>query len=221
MKKLVYSLSLFVALVVGLSGCDDSFEDAIPVNFKNVKVVPDEIYIINGGSEYGTRLDPLLNDSIKVDVTISYSAPSHGVITFIENEGWFYKAEPGFVGIDNFTYTLCYENGCTSASINVFVEAPYDPENCTFQIVGESIETTKDTPVEIRIFVNDTVCPYMGSSVFMPEKGTFQQYSYSGSFKNIVYIYYPPKGYTGTDRFRYKLFTNGPDLEAYCEITIK
>jgi hypothetical protein len=123
--------------------------------------------------------------------------------------------------LDNFDYTLCNKDGCASASITVHVEAPYDPENCTFEIIGETVTTAKDTPIEIRIFLNDTVCPYMGCGVYSPEKGTFFEYSYSGSFKNIVYVYYPPKGYTGTDRFKYKLFTNGPDITAYCDIIIE
>lgn len=212
--------SLFLLMLLGLCGCEDSFDDTIPVTFLDVKVKSDDIYVLSNGSEIGTRLDPLVNDSIKVDVTISYANPSHGVITFIENEGWFYKPEVGYVGSDTFEYTLCNKDGCRSASITMHVEPPFDPENCTFEIIGEAVTTTRDTPVEIRIFMNDTVCPYMGSSVSSPENGTFNSYSYSGSVKNIVYVYYPPKGYTGTDRFQYKLFTNGPDITAYCNITI-
>jgi hypothetical protein len=215
------SLCLCLLMLISLCGCEEPIDDTIPVTFLKMNVVSDEIYTINSPSEIGTRLDPLVNDSIKADVTITYGDPSHGVITFIENEGWFYKAEEGYVGLDNFDYTLCNKDGCASASITVHVEAPYDPENCTFEVIGETVTTAKDTPIEIRIFLNDTVCPYMGCGVYSPEKGTFFEYSYSGSFKNIVYVYYPPKGYTGTDRFKYKLFTNGPDITAYCDIIIE
>jgi hypothetical protein len=212
---------ILILFLMGCTACDESFEDAIPKTFFMVQVNPDDIHMYNSGDENGLRLDPLVNDSIKVDVTISYSTPLFGSIQFIKDEGWFYKPNLGYYGLDNIIYTICYTGGCSSASITMYVEAPVDLNNCTFEINGESIETAKDAPIAIRIFENDTVCPYMGSSLSSPEKGRFETFSYSGTFKNIVYVYYPPKGYVGTDRFKYKLFTNGADIEAYCEITIK
>lgn len=207
--------------LLGLVACDDHFEDNVPSSFLKTQANPDDIYLYNSADPIGVRLDPLVNDSIKVDVGISYSTPEHGSITFIQNEGWFYKPEANFIGLDHITYSICAGDKCVSAPIIMHVEAPPDLSNCTFEINGESVETLKDQPIAIRIFENDVVCPYSGSGIFAPEKGTFTTYSYSGSFKNIVYVYYPPKGFTGTDRFRYKLFTNGPDIQAYCTITVK
>lgn len=210
-------------ILVGLAGCEDPLiEDVIPPSFSEKTLLnPDDIYLYNVGSDIGVRLDPLVNDSIKVDVSVSYSIPEHGTITFIQNEGWFYKPEPDFFGQDHITYTICYDDVCSSAPITMHVEAPLDLNNCSFQINGEEVETLMDQPIAIRIFENDIVCPYMGSSIRSPEKGTFTTYSYSGSFKNIVYVYIPPKGFVGTDTFRYKLFTDGADIEAWCTITVK
>jgi hypothetical protein len=208
-------------LTVGLAACEDEFEDIIPGSYFMIQVNPDDIYMYNGNPN-GVRLDPLLNDSVKVEVTISYSTPLHGSIRFVQNEGWFYTPNPGFYGIDNIIYTLCHKENCGSASITMYVEEPINPDDCTFQINGESIEIEKNQAVAIRIFENDIVCPYQGSSLFSPEKGTFTTYAYSGSYKNIVYVYYPPKNYTGTDRFKYRLTTGtGEYIEAYCTITIK
>jgi hypothetical protein len=204
-----------------ISGCEDKFEDTVPKKFYEIELQPDDIYLYNSGSPEGVRLDPLLNDSIKVDVGVSYSTPDYGTIKFIQNEGWFYKPNPDFAGLDKVTYTVCDGDNCLSALISLHVEKPFDPSNCSNQINGESVETQKDKPIAIRIFVNDNTCPYQGSGLSSPEKGTFDTYAYSGSFKNIVYVYYPPKGYVGTDRFKYTLFTNEGDLVAYCEITIK
>lgn len=209
------------ALCLLLAGCDEDLTDKVPSSFFMIQVNPDDIYLYNnGGNPYGVRLDPLVNDSIKVDVTVSYSTPNFGSITFIQDEGWFYKPNEGFVGIDKLTYSVCHKEDCYSAPINMVVEEPVDLSSCAFEINGETIETRKDQPVAIRIFQNDTACPYQGSGLASPEKGRFETFSYSGSFKNIIYVYYPPKGFIGTDRFSYKLFTSDGFLEAYCNITI-
>jgi hypothetical protein len=216
------SLLILGMLFLMLSACDDTSEDIIPTSFQEIKLNPDEIYLYGGVSTYGVRIDALINDSIKVDVSVLYSAPANGTISFITNEGWYYKPNKDFFGVDNFTYTVCYQNNCNTAAVKMHVEQPLDPNNCTYQVIGESVETKKDQPVEIRIFLNDTVCPpYMGNSISKPDLGTFNGYSYSGTIKNIVYVYYPPKGYVGTDRFKYKIFTPNGDMEAYCTITIK
>ena len=211
----------FIFSVLLLSGCYNSYEDVVPVSFQEIKLNPDEVFIYNGGNPLGTRLDPLLNDSIKVQVTVSYSVPSSGKISFVTNEGWFYKPNDGFIGIDNFNYTACYNGSCQTSSIKMHVEQPLDPNNCTSQLNGETIETRKDQPIEIRLFMNDMVCPFSGLSISKPDLGTFKTYSYSGGFKNIVYVYYPPKGFVGTDRIRYKIFTNAGDLQAIATITVK
>lgn len=209
-----------LAISVSLVGCGGDEEDSPPPAFKNIVLRPDVIYIYNGNVEEGTRLDPLLNDSIKVAATINYSTPSHGVISFIANEGWFYKPEEGFFGVDEIEYTLCHQKTCVSTTITVHVEEPMNWETCMYSITGESVSTTVNTPIEIRIFANDVVCPMNGFGMNSPEKGTFSTYSYSGSYKNTVYVYYPPKDFVGADRFSYKIFTDDGDKQVYCNITI-
>lgn len=219
LKHICSALAILTAFFL-VSSCDEPFEESLPSTYFMMQLNPDDIYMFNGGDAQ-VRLDPLLNDSLKVDATVSYSTPLHGKITFIENEGWFYNPDEGFFGIDNITYTICHKEGCGSASITMYVEEPLDPETCMFGINGESVETEMNDAIEIRIFSNDVICQYSGMSIDSPEKGRFVSYSYSGSYKNTVYVYYPPKDFKGTDRFRYRIFTPGGDLEAYCNITIK
>jgi hypothetical protein len=204
-----------------LAACTDPFTgDEVPVVFKDIRLNPDEVYIYAGGAPQGVRLDPLLNDSIKVGVTVSYGAPQSGAIRFIENEGWFYKSNEGFIGTDRFNYTVCYQGKCATAAITMHVEQPLEGDNCRYEVLGETVTTKKNQPIEIRIFANDIVCPYRGMGVNSPERGTFTSYSYSGNIKNIVYVYFPPKDFVGTDRFRYRVFTNDRDIEVYCTITV-
>ncbi|HEX6226213.1 MAG TPA: Ig-like domain-containing protein [Chryseolinea sp.] len=221
MKSFILTQGLTLLCLVLLSCSEDGIDqDTVPKKFEQVQLRPDEIYTYNSGSPLGTRLDPLLNDSIKIEVNISYSAPAHGIISFIENEGWFYKPNDNFFGEDNFTYTACHGNECQTASIKLHVERPLDGSNCTYAVTGESVTTSKDQPIEIRIFNNDVICPFAGMSINSPEKGTFNSYSYAGGYKNTVYVYFPPKGFVGQDRFVYKVFTDTGSLEAICTINV-
>lgn len=221
MKKTTFTTAIICLLSLAFSACEEEpLVDSIPPSFLEVTLNPDLIYIYNTGSPTGVRLDPLVNDSIKIDVNLSFSTPSHGVINFIENEGWFYIANANFIGTDYITYTVCKQDACANSVITMQVEALPDFNNCTFSITGENVQTKKDKPIAIRIFDNDVVCPYMGSSIQSPEKGHFDYYTYSGTYKNTVYVYFPPKGFVGTDRFRYRLFTPDGYLETYCTITI-
>lgn len=189
-----------------------------PVSENEMRLASDDIYLFTDGTGTTVRLDPTLNDSIYDETNLSFVTPSSGKITFVKNEGWFYKPNPGFVGTDTFVYTVCANNICASESITMHVEQYF--ENCTFELVNEQVKTKQDTPVEIRVFMNDTACNYQGMDLFSPEKGSFATYSYSGSFKNIVYVYFPPKGFTGTDHFRYKLRNGTEWLVGECTITV-
>lgn len=215
-------LIVFVIMVCLFGSCDEVHDDIVPAVFENLLLNPDDVYIYNGGSEYGVRLDPLLNDSIKVAVTMSYSTPKHGTIRFIENEGWFYKANAGFYGIDSIRYTACNGPNCGTSLIRMFVEQAPDWSVCETSVQNESYETTRDKPIEIRLFINDTICPFSGWFIRAPQYGKAFTYSYSGSHKNVVYVYTPPKGFTGTDTFRYWIYPNGGgEVAGVCTITVK
>lgn len=225
MKPIIIYILFIISLSGILTACDESTEDIIPTIFYEMELKPDDIYMYNSGNPIGVRLDPLLNDSIKVGVTVTYSSPKHGVVQFIENEGSYYTPESEFFGIDTITYNVCFNEICKSETIRMIVEEPLDWENCSPEIYEEHEITTVNTPIEIRIFLNDVMCGFNAIEVRSPEKGTFTTYSYSGTYKNTVYVYYPPKNFKGVDSFKYRVFEdyqNNPTNyhEAISTITI-
>jgi hypothetical protein len=182
----------------------------------------DELYFYNSGNPEGLRLDVLLNDSIKGDVILTFGTPDHGSLSFLENEGWFYHPAENAYDTVRFSYSVCDGETCKSANVTIILEEYPSPEHCMTEINGETVETEMGKPVVIRIFENDLACPYAGSYIASPTKGTFRVLSYSGSFKNILYIYYPPEGFKGTDQFKYKLHAGeGQYIEAICTILVK
>ncbi len=219
--KTSFTVFSVLVLTTWLAGCNDPDEkDTVPGSFYVVQLNPDDIHMYNSGNSQ-VRLDPFLNDSLKVAASVSYSEPLHGTVTFIPNEGWFYRPHADFHGIDNIVYTVCHSGGCGSSSITMYVDPPLDPVICFYEVFGETVTTRQDQPIAIRIFDNDMICQYQGMSLDRPELGTFSTYAYSGTYKNVVYVYYPPKGFTGKDRFRYRVVTPTGELAAYCEINIE
>lgn len=226
MKKNLLLLTALFSLI-WIIGCDESTEDVIPPRFFDVELKPDIIYMYNSDAEdsYGVRLDPLLNDSIRATVNVTYSQPQHGNVYFIENEGSYYKPDPEFIGMDTLTYTVCSATSCATEKITMIVESSLDWENCTPELFEEHVITTTNNPIEIRIFLNDVMCGFNSLEVRSPEKGTFTTYSYSGTYKNTVYVYYPPKNFKGTDTFKYRVwedYQNDPTnyKEAISTVTI-
>ncbi len=212
-----------------LWGCDKTSDDVIPISFQEFKLYPDDIFIVNSNSDWITRLDPLSNDSVKTEVTVTYTQPLHGDL-FPEFDGpgtMGYKPDPDFIGIDSLEYTVCGGEICTTEKIRLIVEKPNDPTTCQTVLVGETLETTVNTSKQLRIFENDIVCyndTYGGTTIYSPEKGTFETIDYSGSYKNTIYVYYPPKDYVGEDSFRYRVYTSrdrSTYQEAIVRVTIK
>ncbi|MFD2247471.1 Ig-like domain-containing protein [Pontibacter ruber] len=214
-----------LAVILLLWGCDKTEEDVIPRSFQEFTLYPDDIYTFNSNSDWINRLDPLANDSVKAQVKVTYSQPQHGqLLPEFDGPGTMgYKPNNDFYGIDSFTYTVCTSEICKSETIRMIVEKPYDPATCTTLLAPDSLETTKNTFKGIRIFENDRICfndSYGGNYIEKPVKGTFRTIEYSGSYKNTIYVYYPPKDYVGEDSFRYRVYTSR-DRSTYQEIIVK
>jgi len=224
--KRYYTRINILPVILGLLlwSCDTINDDVIPNFFKEFKLYPDEIYTINDNGDYILRLDPLANDSIKTEVNVTYSQPKHGrLLPEFDGPGTMgYKPEQSFLGTDSLTYTVCVNQNCQTEKIKLFVEVPQDPAVCETILRGESLETTINTPKQIRIFLNDVICynnTYGGTTIYKPEKGTFRTIDYAGSYKNTIYEYIPPKDYVGEDSFKYRVYT-AQDRSVYQEITV-
>ncbi|WP_242929198.1 cadherin-like domain-containing protein [Pontibacter vulgaris] len=215
-------LQVFVGLLL-LWGCDTATSDVLPSFFREFKLYADEIYTFNSNNDYILRLDPLVNDSIKAEVNVTYSQPLHGrLLPEFDGPGTMgYKPNQNFYGADSLEYTVCLNNDCQTEKIKLIVEQPYDPATCQTQLNGETLETTKNTSKQLRIFLNDVICysTIGGIAVYKPEKGTFEEIQYAGSYKNTIYVYIPPKDFVGEDSFRYRVYTTR-DYTTYQEIVV-
>lgn len=208
----------FLAALCILNSCDKIGDDVLPVKIQDFRLYPDDIYTFGGL----IRLDPLNNDSLKVNVKVTYSQPQHGTLELDQDGSMLYLSDVDFLGTDSLEYTVCSAQLCKSEKIRLYVESPPDPETCVTSLGADSLETTKNTPKGIRIFMNDIICPMSGTSVFAPEKGTFKTIDYSGSYKNTTYVYYPPKDFVGEDSFRYRIHPDPSDFYGnYIEMVVK
>ena len=216
---------LLSALALLTAGCDQSLRDTQPDHFQAFQLFPDEVYMYNGGApDTRIRFDPLVNDSIRTTVRVSYSPPQHGQLELMADGGTYYIPNKDFYGVEHITYTACSDRICQSQQMQIIVEPPLDVAHCTTALGADSLQTARNTPAGVRIFLNDVVCaPHQtGMSLFKPEKGTFHTIAYSGSLKNTIYIYTPPKDFTGQDSFRYRVHPD-PDHfdQVYLEMVVK
>ncbi len=210
---------VFVLLIVS-GGCDTETRDIVPKAYEQFELYEDDIYAFNGGGII--RLDPLGNDSLKTAVTVTFGQPLHGTLTVEADGDTYYKPEAAFFGTDSLAYTACSGAVCQTEKIRLHIEKPLDPNNCTSAVGADSLVTTRNTAKGIRIFMNDVLCPMAGKSVFAPQKGTFKTIEYAGSYKNTIYMYYPPKDFVGQDSFRYRIHPDPANYDrVYLEVVVK
>ncbi len=229
LKKII--VWAFCLLVIGILGsCDIYQEDVAPQKFENIRINADDIYLY---PTKAIRLNHFVNDTLPAFENITYSAPLHGKIINDYDVGGVigYQPEANFVGTDSIAYQVCAGQTCKTATIRLHVEEPLDTVNCTNILAADSLETTMNTPKEIRHFFNDIICPgsYEVLETRAPEKGTYRLYTYSekinsyaGTLKNQVYVYTPPKNYRGTDSFVYRVYPQGGfNQQIYQEVKVK
>jgi hypothetical protein len=216
-------LFLLAVSVLLFNSCDKVTDDILPISFQDFQLYPDEIYLFNGNSGSLVRMDPLGNDSLKSSAKVTFTQPVHGKLSIQPDGDTYYTPDNDFYGTDSLIYTVCSPNICKSEKIRLVVEKPYDPNNCTNFLGADSLETTKNTPASIRIFMNDIICSgFVGRSIYKPEKGFFKTVEYSGSYKNTIYIYYPPKDFVGEDTFKYRIHPDPANFDkVYLEMVVK
>ncbi|MBC5994565.1 Ig-like domain-containing protein [Pontibacter cellulosilyticus] len=225
------AILLLVACIGCFAACDQFEEDVVPVSFGgDLKIHPDNLYVYNNKT---SRVHSEANDTIVSFDKKTYSTPINGtlVANFDGIEGTMgYRPNPGFVGTDSLTYQVCSGQTCKTAKIKLIVEEPVDPANCTTTIQPDFVKTKRDKPVEIRMFVNDIICPSPSVAAYYnaPSRGTVRYVNYFEGWKNDVWIYTPAKGFVGVDSFTYKFYPNGYTgsstdkyLEAEVRITVE
>ncbi len=101
-------------------------------------------------------IDVVANDTHPADLPMtvqSVTQPANGSVTIDGPHTVTYNPDPGFVGVDTFTYTVCDSNGaCDTATVTVNVTA--EPNNDPVAN-PDSTETDENTPVAIEVLAND------------------------------------------------------------------
>ncbi len=143
----------------------------------------------------------------------SYAA--NGVLTFDGNGTFTYTPNPGFVGVETITYTLCDSNGGTATGtiyITVNGDTNYPP-----MAIDDYVETPEGTAVTIGVVGNDG--DFDGDPLYVcgftnPSYGSIYQ---SGN----DFVYTPNAGFVGTDAFTYTVCDgNGGTSTATVYVTV-
>ncbi len=155
---------------------------------------PDIVLTVAGES---IVIDVLANDSGEGLVIESYTAPQNGALVLEADQTFTYTPNPGFAGVDGFTYTVRDAAGeVATGTVSISVLAPNrDP------VAGaDVVQTAVDQTVLIPVLANDQDPdgdPLTLTAISMPSHGTVTLVD-AGTLR-----YIPQQGFTGTDRFTY------------------
>jgi CshA-type fibril repeat protein len=150
--------------------------------------------------ETPTKIEVLKNDTDPNDDPLTVkdvTDPPHGSVLINEDGTVTYTPDPGFIGTDTFTYTVCDDNGhCDTADVTVTVEN--EPP-----IAADDEESTPmNTPVSVPILGNDRDPdgdPLSVTFLGTPENGEVRL----NPDGTVTYI--PNDGFIGTDTFTYAI----------------
>ena len=154
----------------------------------------------SAGTEPGTPVTVavLLNDTDPNDDDLRVTdvvQPASGTVVINPDGTLTYTPEPGFEGVDTFTYTACdFEGNCDTASVSVNVSAD------TPQAADDVASTPSETPLTIRPLINDedpNGDPLSVTSVSQPANGTVE------IAPDGTLTYTPNDDFVGTDVFTY------------------
>ena len=127
--------------------------------------------------------------------------PSNGTVTVNSDGTYTYTPDPGYVGTDSFTYTVCLpapnDTLCDTATVTIDIEP---------DAVNDTGTTTVNVDLDGDVTGNDT---YLAGSTFTtatdPANGTVTVNS------DGTYTYSPDTGFMGTDNFTYTVCLPAPN----------
>jgi LPXTG-motif cell wall-anchored protein len=182
----------------GFSGTD-TFEytacDAIDQCItKTVEVIvtpvgTDDAATTPGGTP--VNIPVLGNDPAGPSLTIqSTTPPTHGDVVINPDGTVTYTPDPGFSGIDTFTYTACdAENQCVTQTVTVTVKPV---------ATDDAVTTSPGKPVVISVLGNDPAAPSVTVQSLTPPLHGTAVINPDGTI-----TYTPNKGFSGVDTFTY------------------
>ncbi|MWW26920.1 Ig-like domain-containing protein, partial [Algibacter lectus] len=139
-------------------------------------------------------------DTISVTET---TTPDNGTVTLNPDGTITYTPNPGFIGEDTFTYTICDDANpalCDTATVTVTIQ-PTDSPNTT-NANDDAYTTTPDAVISQNVLVNDNDVEGDNQTVTAntnPNNGTVTV------APNGDFTYTPNPGFAGTDMFTYTI----------------
>ncbi|MEL7451071.1 MAG: tandem-95 repeat protein [Pseudomonadota bacterium] len=186
--------------------------DAMPV------ALDDTLSVV--GTEQGLAI-VLQNDQGLADTPITLSVvadPEHGAVTPAGPFAFYYNADAGFSGRDEFTYRVTDADGDFDEAVVTVQVADPGVNNALPVAVPDSVSTGQDVPVNIQVLDNDTNLtdgPVIVAVRTPPANGTAVELS-DGAVR-----YVPLTGFAGGDTFTYRVTdADGDFAEAAVTITV-
>ncbi len=145
---------------------------------------------------------------------VGFTMPSHGSLVFNPDRTFTYTPAAGFLGQDQFTYTIRDNRGASAVATVTLVVAEVSQSPVA---VDDQVTTEAGQPVTIDVLANDTLpagqqvaivavtLPFRGKLAFNPDK---------------TIIYTPNPGFVGIDDFTYTI-SNGKGGTAKAKVTIE
>jgi hypothetical protein len=170
--------------------------------FKSMLV--DDKYATRQDATTALYMNVFQNDILQRYRIQSYTTTNNGTLRFVGNDAFTYIPNPGFRGVDQFTYTVCSPTICETAKVFINVDN-LQPELSDYYLV-----TTKNQPIIINYALpianyNFTVTknPTSGQALYYPGFNSLFYYGQWISGYNLL-VYNPRADYAGNDRFEVK-----------------
>ncbi|MGH8171781.1 MAG: Ig-like domain-containing protein, partial [Rhodanobacteraceae bacterium] len=132
---------------------------------------------------------------------LNVAQPPNGSVT-ISGTTLIYTPNPGFSGVDRFSYTVSDGHGGTStAVVTITVTLQTPPPNRVPVALNDTAATAFGVPVNINVLANDSDAdrdPLAITGVSAPANGT-------ASVAGNAVTYTPAAGFSGTDTFTYSI----------------
>lgn len=169
-----------------------------------------DTYAVEQGQTLTIAAPGLMSNDIDPDgdaiIVSNFLPPTHGTLTSIVTNGSFiYVPESGFIGTDEFKYSLQDANGNFSEMVTVTIHVLGDFNRKPLGLT-DYYGTGEGTPLVVAapgLMANDLHPDgdnFIVSNFFPPANGTLTSIVTNGAF-----TYIPNDGFSGTDQFQYIL----------------
>jgi hypothetical protein len=210
-----------------VGGCFSPTSVAVNVSINpcgTVLAVNDIASTLQNVSVSGSVLTNDITNGLPVSVT-PLTAAVHGSLVLNSNGTFVYTPTNGFVGKDSVQYQLCPVSipaipvQCSTAWLHFGVNAPAATAGNTKPMALPDVaQTVLNTSVSGQVTNNDTDADgnsLTATLISQPSNGVVAM-SINGNF-----TYIPNNGFTGTDKFRYRICDNGaPSMCDTASVTV-